>query len=1032
MKIIKYIVVLVGLSLPIIGQNVQEGLKRQALLHMQNKKYGEAIDLLNKYLAANAQDAEIYNIRALCHQKRKVYPNALFDFRRAMRLEPANQEYRNNEQKLKQEWYPILYDRIEGHKREIAIDPSYPFNYLEIGKAYRWLEKWQLAENWYDEYLARDDDASPDEIIRFTIILTETGNITKGERILKKWVERYPDDWRLWSRYGYFTLWLGKYSIAENAFENALSFKPFFKEAQDGLDLARREGYVTLYDEDYNFNEEWRRNREYPIDRYYRIVNRNPTDSESRFKLIELLLEDERNEEAYEQLKFIKKDFEGVDDRFDNFWTRIMEIREEKYGSRLEQLIIILKDNPLNREAVLEAAGYYAGLEKYDEADELLSEYLEMAPNDSQVLMQRAKYYSWQERFAEAAELLTRVVEIEPLSREAVDMLSSYYIDDYEYDMAIEVLNDYLSRFDESQENDMRFKLAKYTAWNNDWEDARDHVNILLNNDPNNLDYQLLAGQIIVWTVDETEFPIAEEYLSNVLENEPTNLYALLGMATIRSWQRNLEEARSYLNIAQAHHAGNSELETAEDFYNAQVLVSQELEVLKLREEAADLVEAGECDEALLKLDEYFENVENPDMYAYMEYANTKMCAEDYTGAIEIYDSLLLDSYSYDIALARAKAHLYNQDTLVARQRFEELLEENPDDYYSKLFLGDTYFMSGEYTDAENIYEDLVDETADSSDKALAYERLNMIPLYGFDRTLNTAINFVLPYSFSIVPQAQYYKDNQDLTFYTFGGRLEMGFARYFRGSVGYSRTKIISDIDTALIPEQYFTAFEGNLYAYPAEHFTVGAGIGTLNIQFEDSKDIGMIMAQYLKQDHYGITFQYRDDDARRLLYSPRLLGISLDTYSYGLNGFYNYDNSVILESSFRYIKVSDGNEGNDFSLKIGKAFREVFMIGYEYNYSDYRYQLKTYYSPQEFDVHSLWTDWEVYDKDNWLAKLGGRIGYAPSVDFVVSQLYGDVKYQLINNLFFNLRASLGNSFRFEASYRYFSSQLSLYWSFF
>jgi hypothetical protein len=43
---------------------------------------------------------------------------------------------------------------------------------------------------------------------------------------------------------------------------------------------------------------------------------------------------------------------------------------------------------------------------------------------------------------------------------------------------------------------------------------------------------------------------------------------------------------------------------------------------------------------------------------------------------------------------------------------------------------------------------------------------------------------------------------------------------------------------------------------------------------------------------------------------------------------------------------------KGNDFSIKVGKAFREVFMIGYEYQYADYRYQLQRYYSPQEFDV--------------------------------------------------------------------------------
>jgi hypothetical protein len=196
-------------------------------------------------------------------------------------------------------------------------------------------------------------------------------------------------------------------------------------------------------------------------------------------------------------------------------------------------------------------------------------------------------------------------------------------------------------------------------------------------------------------------------------------------------------------------------------------------------------------------------------------------------------------------------------------------------------------------------------------DREMAYERLNMIPLYGFDRTMTSAINYILPYSISLVPQATYYKDNQDLTFYSYGGRLEMGFARYFRGSIGYSRTKIISDVDTALVPEQYLTGFEGNLYAYPAKNLTIGAGIGTLNIQFEKAKSIGMIMAQYEVKDHYAVRFQYRDDDARRLLYSPRLMLISLDTYSYTLSGYYNYNNHVTLESSYRYIRVSDGNEG-------------------------------------------------------------------------------------------------------------------------
>ncbi|MDZ7763108.1 MAG: hypothetical protein U5K00_01590 [Melioribacteraceae bacterium] len=43
----------------------------------------------------------------------------------------------------------------------------------------------------------RDDDASPDEIIRYTEILSHTGSIRKGEIILEEFVSRYPEDWRL-------------------------------------------------------------------------------------------------------------------------------------------------------------------------------------------------------------------------------------------------------------------------------------------------------------------------------------------------------------------------------------------------------------------------------------------------------------------------------------------------------------------------------------------------------------------------------------------------------------------------------------------------------------------------------------------------------------------------------------------------------------------------------------------------------------------------------------------------------------------
>ena len=79
-----------------------------------------------------------------------------------------------------------------------------------------------MAEEWYDKYLTMEE-ASSDEIIRYSEILAKNGHIKKGEPILKRYTEKYPKDQRLWSRYGYFTFWLGKNKTAINAFEHALA-----------------------------------------------------------------------------------------------------------------------------------------------------------------------------------------------------------------------------------------------------------------------------------------------------------------------------------------------------------------------------------------------------------------------------------------------------------------------------------------------------------------------------------------------------------------------------------------------------------------------------------------------------------------------------------------------------------------------------------------------------------------------------------------------------------------------------------------
>ena len=430
-----FLAIFLLIIIPLSAQTRPDAVKRQATLLMGEGRIKEAIDQLNKYISSTPRQADGYHLRGLCYERTSEYQYSVLDLRRARRLDPNNPQIKKDLDRVIAIWHDLLYRKIEGHKRDIAIDPNNPFSYLEIGKSYRWLEEWNNAEIWYDEYLKRDDNASPDEIIRYTEILAKIGSITKGEKILKKYIERYPNDWRLLSRYGYFTLWLGKFKIAEDSFVKALDFKPFFKEAQDGLDLARNQSYLTIYQP---------RSYEsvYPIDRYYNLLERSPGNDEIRFNLINELISVNRYDEAYQQLQFLQNKY-SQDERFITLSNTVTSFRDSTLNQKVAEYSDSLKNSPSNKEYAMKLSATYANL--------------------------------------------------------------------FYYDSAIEVLEEYLNNMPEDQDLDARFRLAQYSAWNYEWEKAISVVTKLLEYEPENLDFQLLRGQIGVWTV--LDFDIAEKYL---------------------------------------------------------------------------------------------------------------------------------------------------------------------------------------------------------------------------------------------------------------------------------------------------------------------------------------------------------------------------------------------------------------------------------------------------------------------------------------------------------------------------------------
>ncbi len=470
------------LSAVLLAQS-DSGLKQLAVERMNSGRYGEAIDLLNKYITSNPQESEGYYLRGLCYEARYQFEYATLDLKRAVKLAKTKEkksEYMKALERVKKVWYAQLRKKIQGHKREIAIDPSNPINYLEIGKSYRKMEEFQLAEEWYDKYLALDDNASPDEIIRYTEILAKNNHIKKGEKILKKYVERYPKDWRLWSRYGTFALWLGKRKVAEQAFTTALSFKPYFQEALDGLDKAKRIPYVTQYQpEDYTKRLSY-------VDRLFAKAKADPKNISVRFKLIDELLKRKRYEEAYQQaldLADIFPDDEKVQDKL----TSVEEARQKYYDKQIAYNLKKFKRNPRNTKALKNLIQYYENLQDYDSAMELLKEYFERYPKSRNYSLKfkYAKLAAWNRDFNLAAQLLDELIEKQPKNL------------------------------------DYKLLRAQIYVWTNqDVDKAKEYLEEVLKKRPNDFDALLAMGSLKILEQDPDA---AEEYANKAAEIKPDN-----------------------------------------------------------------------------------------------------------------------------------------------------------------------------------------------------------------------------------------------------------------------------------------------------------------------------------------------------------------------------------------------------------------------------------------------------------------------------------------------------------------------------
>ncbi len=952
---------LLASTVSISAQN-STGLKELAQQHMQSGRYGEAIDLLNKFITANPQNAEGYYLRGLCYEARYQFQHAVIDLRRAVKLAKGEKrnKYMEALNRVKKVWYAQLKKKIQGHKREIAIDPGNPINYLEIGKSYRKMEEYALAEEWYDKYLALDDNASPDEIIRYTEILAKNNHIKKGEKILKKYVERYPEDWRLWSRYGTFALWLGKRKTAEQAFQTALSFKPYFQEALDGLDRAKKIPYVTQYDPRNDG-----RKLSY-IDKLFAAVKANPKSKKARFRLIDELVKRKRYEEAYQQaLEFA--DLLPDDEAAQNKLTKVEELRRKYYDRQIKRNLKKLKRNPRNTKALLALVQYYENLQDYDSALELLRQYFE--------------------------------------------------------------------RYPKSRNYALKFRYAKLAAWNRDFDLAGQLLDELIEKKPNNLDYKLLRGQILVWTNQDID--LAREYLSEVLKKRPNDFNALLAMGSLKILEQDPEGAQIYADKARKINPDNddlNELQTQIDLLKQRLEQEHLLETLN---EGRELVQDSNCAEALPYYEEYLEKAQPNDLIK-KEYGDVLFCAGDYEKALEIYDEVLQDGYWYDAALQKAKVLFQAGDSLEAVRAFKWVVEEDSAEFEPRLYLGDSYVKVGEYDSALAVYDTLLTWDLDSTQRAMVEMRYNWVPVTGLQGFLKS-----FPSSISFAPNAAFYSDNIDFLMTNYGGRLDFGALSWLSLGVGLQKFALKSEYNY-----RSFALFQGGIFLRCCENWSASFLLGSLATAGYESYGDYEINVTYKLEKYLEIGGYFINRDAGLILYSPGLINNiegRIRVAMYRLNWRYVHKTNFIINGYFSYLSMTDGNAGNYFMLRLGKKFGDFTTGGYEYYFANFRYDMSLYqnpdyaetghayyYSPQEFITHSLWIDYQLEESEEWNVLFGGKLGYVPASAFVIFEGYAKAVYKPFDRLIITGQLSAGNSLRDIEGYRSFSGVLTAYWTFY
>ncbi len=790
---------------------------------------------------------------------------------------------------------------------------------------------------------------------------------------------------------------------------------------------------------------------------------RNPERDDLRWKLIDLLIETKQYWKAYEHLVKLQPKYQHTRqwlERFIKVDNGLIATTGSSPVYVIDRLMYRLEYNPADLEIRFALVDELLKAGRVAEAYDLLTDTKYVDPEDPRYQARIKKIEAERKkiarkRIAELQQILSR----EPGNIQALKELVDQYLVLGEPQQALAYMEQFLSLHPDN--DTIRYMYAQYLYWSGQYPEAYAQAELLLRRNPANEKYQRLFVRVALLArkLDHR----VEEYLNDLLSRHPNDADLMLDMAELRLLQGRIEEAEQWVRraAARADRQLEKRVEQLSRLIQRELVLYRERQALALLEKARRYVQQKQYQEALTTYENYFNYTGTQPRGIIKEVTETYAALGDYATAIGMLRQLYRQYPEYDVFKRMANYRYAMHDYSGAIQVLDSVLQQNDRDTEARLLLANSYLQLNHVEEAQRILEPIRALALNSPLIQEEYEFLEeRIRYLSSQVTLGRGRGY--DYAAVVTPT----------TDYIIGRGSGSDYVRWSRGiqaqitlpipvvliagitSHDLQGTRLITP-SSPRVREKANQVFGGGYIDLTPPTSSVSAPytnrlqleIGAFD--YEGGRTVGHGALTYYRQipGEYTFSTGILSTEGTMALWTPAGAEQRIRLNQFHARGsLVNVlpDSLLNLSLYFAYNFVSSAtsnriNQGIQVQAEGSYRVLPYTWLGVAFYRLSYRYRTNYFFSPRDYQSYDLWLEYLREDIGDWYFRLRGSMGLvARSGGFVARRVEMDWIYRWTGKLATGINLRAGQSVRslgptatiFQDRYNVFVFTGSIYWT--